>query len=642
MKPLELILIVFLSAIYWVKGILRFPLYEQRDHDRSDGSPKRARRNHPLNRTLSASTTRQDATTPSIPEAKLQEQRLGLLRGINTLPQVEDHLVSSLPYLNPSDFTTKHYAGHIQASPDASDKKFFYWLFEPDKMISDADTDIPLVIWLNGGPACSSMDGLFLENGPFRLQRKDDGEWTIQVHPYSWHLAPAYVLYVDQPVGTGLSFTKKKQYCHNDLDINLDFHYFLQNFLLMYSDMFLGDLDDHGRYHMKRPLYFTGESYAGHYITSMIDFLIQRSVDTRQDTAPLIYILASGAAIGNGYVNPYYQYSGADIAYAAGLIDAAQKAQLEQDEDLCHEEMDRGDLAADICYSLMDNIVRQSFGKDSKYIVSVYDTQRTELRNVERAFPPGHKDVEMYLGGRRGTDQTVSMLDYKLVLKAIHAEESIDAGQRYEECTDPPYYALSATDGIGVVDELVRILEHESKPRILFYNGMNDIICNHIGNERLLETLPWRNRDSWIMASRYAWGGGGTSPAKPYGYVKEYENLIFMKVLNSSHMVPMDSPALSLEMMKTFLQSHSFRTREQNLDRSLPLSQHCDPCDDCPSSTPIIPPSQQPEPNLNVVTIGSIGFVSAVVICLIIFLLHRKVSIRRAGFTQVTQDHEVI
>jgi len=63
-----------------------------------------------------------------------------------------------------------------------------------------AGDEVPLILWLNGGPGCSSMDGLWLENGPFRLKSGDNG-WTIDVNDYSWHNAPAWILYVDQPVG---------------------------------------------------------------------------------------------------------------------------------------------------------------------------------------------------------------------------------------------------------------------------------------------------------------------------------------------------------------------------------------------------------------------------------------------------------
>lgn len=172
----------------------------------------------------------------------------------------DDHLVSSLP-LQQDDFPTLHWAGHLPAS-SSNDKYFFYWLFAPDSLSpNDATTlpdNVPLLIWLNGGPACSSMDGLFLENGPLRLTRDPQtNEFRVTYAPYSWHKAPAYTLYIDQPVGTGLSFTTSRMYPRNDEEVNRDFYYFLQSFFTLHSDKFV----ENGA--LKRDLYFSGESYAG-------------------------------------------------------------------------------------------------------------------------------------------------------------------------------------------------------------------------------------------------------------------------------------------------------------------------------------------------------------------------------------------
>jgi len=472
----------------------------------------------------------------------------------------EDHLVTSLRYLPPDAFPTRHYAGHISAEKRSSgesniDKKLFYWLFEPSD--ADKNADAPLVIWLNGGPGCSSMDGLFLENGPFRLVRTEDGKsWTMEMNEYSWHTMPAYMLYIDQPVGTGLSFTHKNNYCRSDGEVNSDFYNFIQNFLLLYKDEML--TEDSTR--MKRDFFFSGESHAGHYIPSMMDYILKKNDEIDASTKPSenIFINLIGGAIGNGWVDPYHQYAGATVAAGYGLIDFSQWANLNSKEDKCHMEMNNGNLDANICFDLIDDIVGASNGISGAKISS-YDIRLWELPGP-REFPFGHKAVEAYLGrpsaAQRPAHNTNPPMDPSdEVLESLHATEATAAKQTYKECTDPPWDALSHQDGKGVVQELVRVLNHKSKPLILFFNGVYDLTCNHAGNERLLDMLPWQHTQEWITAKRYAWDTTNRQKdsLKPAGYVKSFRNLIFLKVLDSGHMVPMDQPNVALDMMRTFI-----------------------------------------------------------------------------------------
>jgi cathepsin A (carboxypeptidase C) len=87
------------------------------------------------------------------------------------------------------------YHGYLPVNKKSRDF-MFYWFFESRHHPS---TD-PLLIWLTGGPGCSSELAVLTENGPFNLS--DTGEPVI--NKYSWN-NKANIIYVDSPIGTGFS-----------------------------------------------------------------------------------------------------------------------------------------------------------------------------------------------------------------------------------------------------------------------------------------------------------------------------------------------------------------------------------------------------------------------------------------------------
>ena len=106
-------------------------------------------------------------------------------------------------------------ASDAKVSNDVGDEMMWFWFFEAR---NNPDT-APLAMWLNGGPGCSSMVGLFQARNPLRTSRDFgltdcsqengpchfvNGSSTPSLNPYSFN-EYANMLYVDQPLGTGFS-----------------------------------------------------------------------------------------------------------------------------------------------------------------------------------------------------------------------------------------------------------------------------------------------------------------------------------------------------------------------------------------------------------------------------------------------------
>ncbi|KAJ8474878.1 hypothetical protein ONZ45_g15798 [Pleurotus djamor] len=120
------------------------------------------------------------------------------------------------------------------------------------------------------------------ENGPLRVE----ADFSISQNNFSWHkLADA--IWVDQPVGTGYSTCDENGFVANEDQMGQDFVGFLSNLVKVFPSL------------ATRPLYLTGESYAGTYIP----YITKTIFSTPNPPVNLRKI-----AIGDGAIGPIAVY----------------------------------------------------------------------------------------------------------------------------------------------------------------------------------------------------------------------------------------------------------------------------------------------------------------------------------------------
>jgi serine carboxypeptidase-like clade 1 len=170
---------------------------------------------------------------------------LALLVGSVVCDAPED-LVKVMPGLDGNLGT--QYSGYV----DLPGGLHFHYMFTVST--GNPQTD-PLLLWMNGGPGCSSMEGYLYELGPFHFASESGviGNNTLNNNPYTWSQA-ANVIFLETPLGVGFSYSDDGNYTTNDnrtADLNLAF---LQGWFKKFPEF------------MSNDFYVSGESYAGVYV----------------------------------------------------------------------------------------------------------------------------------------------------------------------------------------------------------------------------------------------------------------------------------------------------------------------------------------------------------------------------------------
>lgn len=387
--------------------------------------------------------------------------------------------------------------------------KMFYWMFYSREGV---DTK-PLIMWLTGGPGCSSEMATLSENGPFWVQ--NDG--TLKLNDASWTELGS-VVYVDQPLGTGFSTAKDpRNYVLSEKKIAQHM-----------SEFFEGFLQDNPEY-MDRPFYLTGESYAGHYIPSIAHHLIKH---------PVKGLNLKGMAIGNGWVDPYVQYPAyADYAYENDLISESAYERTKKGFEVCDKTIKAGawPLAIIQCNAVTSGIL----GRLNPY----------DIRLKCEVPPLCYNET--------------SLTNF---LNRADVKKAIGVSGKWESCDQLVHTLLLGDWVVDVRGKLSAILA--AGIEVLVYHGDKDFICNWMGGLDWVNIVEWKGKEKFASQKLTPWSSTGIASArsedraderssdgsKGDGEIKRLDNFTFLRVFNAGHMVPMDQPKVALAMLSSFIE----------------------------------------------------------------------------------------
>lgn len=381
----------------------------------------------------------------------------------------------------------------------------YFWFFPS---LSQGPKD-PILLWLQGGPGGSSLFGLFVENGPFGVNK------DLKLYPrkFSWN-TKYNVIYIDNPVGTGFSFTdNEKGYARNQDDVADNLHSALLQFFQLFPNLKGNDV------------YLTGESYAGKYIPVLASRIYH-------DPSPR-KIYMRGIAIGDGFSDPPVMVRGyADFMYQTGLLDERQREVFRNATDEAIKLIEQKKwIEAD---KIFDQLLNGDISRYPSYFTNC--TGSVDYYNFLRTKSPD--DFEYY-------NNFVVQAD---VRRSIHVGDlPYQSGDKVEE------YLLE--DILQSVKPYLTEMMNYSK--VLLYSGQLDVIVALPLTEAMIETIKWKYADEYQIAKRIVWKVR-PDDVEVAGYVRRVHDFYQIGVRGSGHIAPYDQPESVWDMIDRFISERPF------------------------------------------------------------------------------------
>uniref|UniRef100_A0A7C9D069 Carboxypeptidase n=2 Tax=Opuntia streptacantha TaxID=393608 RepID=A0A7C9D069_OPUST len=384
--------------------------------------------------------------------------------------------ITSLPGQPSVNF--QQYAGYVEVDAEKQRDLFYYFVEAESNPASK-----PLVLWLNGGPGCSSVGaGAFSENGPFR----PSGDVLLK-NDYSWN-KEANMLYLESPVGVGFSYSTNKSFYDtlDDEKTARDNLVFLQNWLAKFPE------------YKDRDLFITGESYAGHYIPQLGNLILKSTLKSN----------LKGVAIGNPLLEFSTDFnSRGEFLWSHGLISDSTYGLLQT---MCNYSQIRRQAQTGFLSppcSLVNSQITSEIGRFVNYYDITLDVCLSSL-SQQAYLLAKLDDVKINVCQE---DETTKYLNRKDVQTSMHAQ--LLGVTQWGICSYVIRYNL---DGLQVpITPLLGTLTNAGVPVFVFSGDQDSVIpliatrmvVNNLAKDMGLKTtVPYRFwlQDKQVKLSRLA------------------------------------------------------------------------------------------------------------------------------------------
>ncbi|XP_070793887.1 retinoid-inducible serine carboxypeptidase [Pituophis catenifer annectens] len=407
--------------------------------------------------------------------------------------------------------------------PVRSNASMFWWLYYADSPTQNF-TQLPLILWLQGGPGASGCGyGNFEEIGPL--------DTDLKPRKTTW-LQAASLLFVDNPVGTGYS------YVNDSLAYATDLGMVASDMMVVLREFFKSKVE-----FQTIPFYIFSESYGGK-MAAAIALEVHKAIE-----AGTIKCNFHGVALGDSWISPLDSVlAWGPYLYSTSFLDDQGLKEVTNAAKKILNAMNTGafKLATLLWDKAEDIIEKNTNGVNFYNILTPESTKDTALSSAATETIPFLKLFQRHVKNQikdKLNDLMNGPIRKKLKIIPDHVKWGGQSTGVFMNMAED-----FMKNAIDIVDKLL-----EANVNVTVYNGQLDLIVPTIGQEAWLRKLKWPKLKEF---STLKWQPLYTCPecTETAAFYKSYCNLSFFWILKAGHMVPADQGDMALKMLRMVTQ----------------------------------------------------------------------------------------